>query len=211
MSDKIEGEKRTEEDIDLYIAEFSNTAERWTELTLQSLYRTFELNVKNSEREFNVFLGITSISAAFLTIVAPLIRDALSTLLVLSISFFLLTFLLGLSILLTTIWRDKRLIKTDGDWEHKTYSKFLNESTAIRLKLYDHKRDPGKTPWGEIVSQIESYIDLKDKIKPEADERQRKKEMEPSAILLRRLKAVFWISLSLSLVFLIYWLILQAI
>ena len=91
------------DDVDLLIQEFSKTTDHWTSLGLQSLSRFFELSTRNAEREFNLFLSITTLSAAFLAIAVPLIRDSISASLVLAVIAFLGTAILGIIILLLTM------------------------------------------------------------------------------------------------------------
>lgn len=195
------------EDIDLALEEFTNSVEGWTKLSLDTLYHTSDLDTRNSEREFNLYLAMTSLSVAFLTIVVPLIKDFISITLIITIFFAFTTTIFGITSLRLTIKRDKRLIKEDGDWEHSILKVYLSKNISIRSKLYDYKKRPENKLWEEITLDVKNYFESKKELNIEAEKRQLIKEKEPSAIQLHYLKISFWWSIYISLFFLILWIV----
>ena len=193
------------EDIDLALEEFTRSVEGWTKLIFDTVYRTFDLSTRNSEREFNLYLAMTSLSVAFLTIVIPIIKDFISLSLIIATFFALSTAILGIMTLRLTIKRDQRIIKEDGDWEHDKLKDYLSQNVSIRGKLYDYKKKPKDNLWDEIITDVKNYFESRKELNAEAEKRQLAKDKEPSAIQLRYLKIAFWWSIYLSLFFLILW------
>lgn len=198
------------EDLELYIAEFFNTSEKWTGQSFQSIQRSFDLSVRNGDREFNLFLSLTTLSAAFLTIVAPLIKDSLSLPLILTIVLFLLSTLLGIIILWTTIKHDQRLIDADAKWEHNILQDYLNRTTKIRLDLHDYRKDPKPEVWQTTLGpQITEYFSQRQKLHDDFEARQAQKEQECSSKILRFSRKLFWITFILALAALVFWLVFE--
>lgn len=197
------------EDLELLIKEFSYSAEKWTELGIESIYRSSDLQVHNAEREFNLFLNITTLSVAFLTIVVPLIRDSLSVILFLAIFFFLFTSILGIIILKLTIKRDKRLIEENKNWEYKASKKYLQLAVDIRSKLYSYKKLQEEKLWNEIKSNVDDYFMSRSKLDDEAGGLKLAREKECSFVALKYLKILFWSGFILSILLLVVWIIYQ--
>jgi hypothetical protein len=192
-------------DLDFLIEESSNSVERWTDLAFKALDRSFDLQTRNADRWFNLVLSITTISTAFFTIVAPL-KSTPSETLTFTTYLFLSTSILGIIILVATIKRDERLIIDDGIWEHGVMQGYLVQSLDMREKLYEYKKSPSPTLLAEIESTAEIYFGSRKGLDTEAEQRKKKKQGEPSAVLLKKLRRIFWTLLCLSYVFLIIWL-----
>ncbi len=194
------------DEINLLIEELLRSAERWTDLSIDSLYRSADLGARNSDREFNLILALTSLCVAFLTIVLPITQNGQSLLLLISGISFLLTAIIGIIILILTISRDKRLIKSDGDWEHKTFNKYLGQTVDIRSKLFDYKKSPNDNLLAEIRSEIEKYFQEREELDTQIEQRKSVKENEISAIALKYLGLFFSIFFTLSIFVLAVWL-----
>ena len=193
------------EDLELYITEFFNTSEKWTSQGFQSIERSFDLSVRNGDREFNLFLSLTTLSAAFLAIVPPLIKDSFSISLILTIILFLFSTLLGIIILWATIKRDQRLIDADAKWEHSIFQDYLKRTTEIRSDLYAYKKSPTPKFWQEISFKIGEYLTLKQKLVSNFEARQAQKEQEYSSKVLKLFRKLFWITFILALGTLVFW------
>jgi len=200
-----------EEELKLYIEEFSRSADRWTDLALDSVYRSFDLQQKNSDREFNLLLNITSISTVFLAIVIPLIRNSLSASIILSLAtiYFFLASILGVILLISTVKRDKRLINEDSQWEYKNLRKYLDKVMAIRSELYDYKKSPSEKFWIDIQEHIKEYFSSRNELNVEVEKRKIVKEKETSAVILQYLKIFFWSFFAFSIFLLAIWLLFQ--
>ena len=195
------------QDIDLIIKELSGNSEKWTQLSIDSLYRSWDLQVHNNEREFNLFLNIVTISIAFLAIGVPLIRGSLSFFPIWMISSFLLTSICGIIVLIITIVRDRRLIKEDGEYEYNTFSGYLEKSVSIQIKLRDYKDKPSEDLWNKILSEGNEYMNSRKNLDNEVKQRQSRKEKELSFKVLKYLKLAFWCFFISSFIGLVIWLI----
>ncbi len=195
------------EDVDLLIKELSGNAEKWTQLSIEGLYRTFDLEVRNNEREFNLYLNIATISVAFLAIGAPLIRDSLSFYLLWAIISFLLSSIIGIVILVITIKRDRRWIGDDGKYEYSTFRGYLEKNVSIQNKLYDYKETSDAELWNTILSEMSEYMNSRKNLYGEVEQRKLKKEKEISFIALKYLKIAFWCCFISAFMGLAIWLI----
>jgi hypothetical protein len=193
------------------LEEITSSVDRWSELALQALNRGMELNNRNSDREFNLYLAATSLSAAFLTIVVPLLKNDLSIPLIFAAFFSLITTIMGIASLMVTIARDKRLVNEDALWEHSVIKRYLDQAVAIRAKLYEYKKKQSDELWDKITSEFEQYFNSRKGLSQEADERKLQKSREPVAIWLKRSAMAFWISAALTVLFLVVWLVYQII
>jgi len=194
-------------DVELLIGELSNSSEKWTQLSIDSLYRSRDLHAHNNEREFNLFLNIITVSIAFLAIGVPLIKGPLSFPLFWAIGSFLLTSICGIIILIITIRRDRRLIKEDGDYEYKTLRGYLEKNISIQIKLHNYKNQPSETLWNEILSETDEYMNSRKKLDEDVKKRISDKEKELSNIVLKYLKIAFWCFFISSFIALGIWLI----
>ena len=150
----------TPNDTDLYLKEFSSDRDRWADVRFRILQNTFDLGVTNSEREFNLFLNLVSISAVFLSIVGPIVKDVgthpnLLSLVLLSFS---LSFFFGLVGLLLTIKIDKKWIRENGDFQDSMIKGYQDKVRSILSKLNDYKKTPSEKLGAEIDADVEAYF-----------------------------------------------------
>lgn len=195
----------TKEDLELLTKEFQNSSERWTDLALDRLHYTFDLNARNADREFNLFLSLTALSAAFLAIIVPLIVDRFDVFMIFATVFFLISSIVGIALLVFTIYRDKRLISEDSAWEQSIYEKYLKQSLDIENNLYEYNKEKNNNKWEDIKYKIERYFGGRKSLKSESEQRKLKKEEELSAKLLKYFKKTFWLFFVSSIVMLFVW------
>lgn len=193
------------EDLELLTKEFQNSSERWTDLALGRLHYTFDLNARNADREFNLFLSLTALSAAFLAIIVPLIIDRFDVFMIFATVFFLISSIVGIALLVFTIYRDKRLISEDSAWEQSIYEKYLKQSLDIENSLYEYNKEKNDNKWDDVKYKIERYFEGRKSLKSESEQRKLKKEEELSAKLLKYLKKTFWSFFVSSILMLFAW------
>jgi hypothetical protein len=195
------------ENVDLLIKELSGNSEKWTKLSIDTLYRSWDLQVHNNEREFNLFLNIVTISIAFLTIGVPLIKGSFSSFLLWAIVSLLLTSICGISVLVITIVRDRRLIKTDSDFEYNTFRGYLEKDVSIQTKLYDYKETHSEDLWNKILLEADEYMNSRKSLNDEVKQRMADKEKELSFKILKYLRIAFWCFFISAFIVLGIWLI----
>jgi ABC-type Fe3+ transport system permease subunit len=201
----------SEGNIDLIISEFAKNREQWANVGLQAAYRYEDLTIRNLDRQFNLVLGLTTISAAFLTIVAPLIKHPFSHSLIFATYSFVTVAALGVIILIITIQRDKRLIAEDRAWEHQIYGAYLDQCVAIYSKAYDYREKPDAELLLKLNIDVINYFAMQKKTNQDAEDRQTTRSGEFSARALRRLENLFWLLLCTAALFLFVWLTAQII
>ena len=98
---------------------------------MSKVYSSLGNEVEN--KEFNLFLSITSISAAFLAIVLPLTSNS-GTFFRSATYTFLIEVLLGVGFMLLNIIYSKRGISHDSKWVDGKYKKLIKESSRLLSK-----------------------------------------------------------------------------
>ena len=165
--------------LNLLIKEFSGAVEHWTDFGLSTVNRNYELNLRNSEREFNLILNMSTLAAAFLAIALPIAEKfATSGMINVITILFLGSSILGVFSLLITIQRDKEHIQKDYDWEYGLVKGYLEQAIEIRDSLYEFNKNKSLTLLPIITDRINKYFEERKKLKIEADQRKIKKEKE---------------------------------
>lgn len=198
-------EPQSDQELDLYISEFTSSKDNWTNLSLEQLSKSYQLEINNSNREFNLTLHITTISAAFLTVVVPLIDTEMSGFLVIAEKAFLATLLFGILKLMITLSRDRRLIKEGQVWMHDKLMGYVSLASSICLDLYDYKRDRKSKSWSDIEVKIKKYFNSKEGLNEEVLKRENKKAKEFSAIVGLCFYWLFWAGFGIALFSLTFW------
>lgn len=197
------------DDIDLLIGEFSKNEGRWTDLALQRIVQNAEIKIRIKDRYFHLVLSLTSICAAFLTIVTPLLLGLISRQLILVIVFFLITFCLGIIFLFMIIMRDKKLAKENGDWEEKNLKEYQQMSIDITTKLRQFRVKQDQDLLTNIEKMIQGYYDKKDELSTSAEKIEHQRKQQFSYRFISFLQILFWYFLVLSIVSMGIWLWLQ--
>ncbi len=189
-------------ELDNLIAVFSETSDNWTQQLISLSQKTADLQYRNADRGFNLVLALSSISVAFLTVVAPTIQIGHSRVLILTVVFFILTTLCGIVILAMVIERDKKSILSDDKWERELLVKFQQGAISICNKLSAIKRKQDQKLDKEIISEIENYFAQKDELKAAVKERQEAKNRQLDFKILKSLNIFFVISFIIAIILL---------
>jgi len=96
-------------------------------------FRYADLTGRFEDREFNLFLSITSISAAFLAIVLPTTSNSGEFFQITTYIFFI-EVLIGIGLMLLNINYSHKMISNDSSWVNEMYEKLINKSSELLSK-----------------------------------------------------------------------------
>lgn len=197
----------TPNDTDLYLKEFGSDRDRWADVRFRILQNIFDLGVTNSGREFNLFLNLVSISAVFLSIVGPIVKDVgtypdFLSLVLLSFS---LSFFFGLVELLLTIKIDKKWIRENGDFQDSMIKGYQDKVGNILSKLNDYKKTPSEKLGIEIDADVKAYFSEGTNAGKLSKDQEDKRNAEIISKIVFCIKPVFITLFCGSLVLLLLW------
>lgn len=197
-----------EKEIDFYLMEFQRSRDTWTQIALSTLFHGDEIEESYSIKKLDFFVSLTVLSVAFLTIVVPLIRAYFSKPIILSIIFFLMTFLSGIVLSILTIKRKIKLTREDTARKHKIFNNYIGKCNEIISRLLDCKQDPNnKEIFKNIEKEIVEYESSRNNVRADDQKWLAAKSKEFGNIILKYLETIFWVSFSFALFLFIVWLI----
>lgn len=184
------------------IGQLKQSQEMRMEGALRSIDLLLDLSVRNLDREFNLILSLNAISVAFFTIAAPLLRDTASIFLNFATLFFLLTAVLGTILLISTILDQQYFLDKNEHWQSVSFTELQEKEHDILVKLIGF-RNGKEFPEKEIMDHITDFEDDAGLVGFSKVMKFREKKLSSTA--LRYCKVPFWISLVISILFLILW------
>ncbi len=195
-----------EDDINFAIEEFSRTRDIFTQIAKESLFYADELEEQYTIKKLDLFIGLTTISVAFLTIVTPFMKDTLSVTLIITAILFLIASICGIFLSILTVKYKIKIIKEDAIRKHKIFTKFISKNVDIISNMRDYKKDRKHETFVTVDDQMEELENLRKNLYVDDEKWKHEKENEPSAILLKHLETIFWTAFSLAGLLFIIWL-----
>lgn len=197
-----------EEDINFGIEEYSRTRDVFTQIALQSLLRSDEVEEGYTIKKLDLFISLTTLSVAFLTIVIPLTRSSLpaSTLSIWMAILFLITSISGILLSILTIKRKIKITKEDSTRKHKIFNGFISEAVDIILGMQDYKKNRKHEIFEAVRNKMEELENSRKNLHIDEKKWHSEKEKECLAIVLKYLETIFWAAFSFANVLFIVWL-----
>lgn len=121
--------------LELAKEEFNKEREFWRVAIFTRGSYYIDLLTRVSDRQTNHILILSSISPAILGIIFPLVNKN-NLLLVIAFSLLFVSSILGLALVLYTIFKDRKDIPKIKEWEINIYKKFLSNANQNYSKAY---------------------------------------------------------------------------
>jgi len=196
-----------EEDINFGIEEFSRTRDGFTQIALQSLLHSDDIEEGYAVKKLDLFISLTTLSVAFLTIVVPLMRNSLSGILILITILFFVTSLCGILLSIITIKRKVKITSEDASRKHNIFNGFIILAGDIILGMQDYKKDRKRETFEAVKNKIEELENSRKDLHIEDAKWHSEKEKECLAVVLKWLETIFWTAFSFAGVLFIVWLL----
>jgi|GEM_PF-1737685 len=173
--------------------EFTSAKDRWSDLRMQLIMRFADQRTDISNRKLNLNIALISISAAFLTIVVPLVGVHFSKDFGLATIFFFVCTILGMIEIFWSISSDQHLLSDDNRWRIQVLKEHEADAEHIRLFLLK-----GEVP----ANDIQSYFDNEENIITRMRQRTLSKRHLWTARTLATIQYVFLLTFFIGFIFL---------